>query len=555
MIKKAHDDQSAPISRRRFLGGVGAAALATSVPSAVGPRAAQAQPGAPRFVIREDRFGRLFPDLPPFFRENSARLRAALQDIGKVGGRLDAKDELGDGGEAAAIALIVNPALSANNPNNPAHTAGTTFMGQFIDHDLTFDLTSRLAVLTEPTASPNERDPRFDLDSVYGGGPGLDPELYARNGRTRPTKLRIESGGLFEDVPRNPTDHSAIIADPRNDENMMISGLQAAFILFHNHAVDVVRDSNRNLPSDDVFEKARQLTTWHYQWMVVHEFLPLFIGRAAVNNILQNGRRFYRPRVPFIPVEFQGAAYRFGHSLVRPSYRANLAGDDDGTPFFGMIFDPSGEGQSDPVDLRGGARARRRFIGWQTFFDFGPTFTDGPGNSNPAIRPNKLIDTTISSPLLRLPIGTIAGGVPGDIISLPSRNLLRGITWGLPSGQSIARRIGAPELNGANDAFLRDLRDYDGRERLNLDDSTPLWLYCLREGFVLGDGGTHLGPVGGRIVGEVFIGLLELDQESYLNADRRWKPTLPQRSGRVTGEFKMIDFLTFAGVAPDQRGQ
>src|SRR5262249_58795444 len=104
-----------------------------------------------------------------------------------------------------------------------------------------------------------------------------------------------------------------------------------------------------------------------------------------------------------------------------------------------------------------------------------------------------------------------------------------------------------------NDELLNGLRECDGRERLNLEHATPLWLYCLREGFVLGDGGTHLGPVGGRIVGEVFIGLLELDHDSYLNADRRWRPTLPQRSDRVTGEFKMIDFLTFAGVAPDQR--
>ena len=131
-----------------------------------------------------------------------------------------------------------------------------------------------------------------------------------------------------------------------------------------------------------MFEQARRLTTWHYQWMIVHEFLPLFIGQAMVDDILRNGRRFYRPEVPFIPVEFQGAAYRFGHTMVRPSYRANLAGDNDGRPSSAWSSTPTGEGQADPVDLRGGARARRRFIGWQTFFDFGPTFTDGPGNAD-----------------------------------------------------------------------------------------------------------------------------------------------------------------------------
>jgi hypothetical protein len=294
-------------TRRTFLGALGMGAIASGASGLLAPNAALAQRRqAQRFVIRDDRFGRMFPDLDPFFRENTPHLQAALKDIGKLGGRLDADDDLGTApvernGEQAAINLIANPALSANNPNNPNHTAGTTFMGQFIDHDLTFDLTSRLAVVVEPTQSPNERDPRFDLDSVYGGGPLADPELYVPVSRGRPTKLRIESGGLFEDVPRR-ADMSAIIADPRNDENMMISGLQAAFIMFHNRAVDRLKDDDRRLDSEELFEKARRLTTWHYQWMVVTEFLPLFIGQAAVNDILRNGRKFYSLRFPSSPL-------------------------------------------------------------------------------------------------------------------------------------------------------------------------------------------------------------------------------------------------------------
>src|SRR5262245_14632753 len=375
------------LNRRTFLRGLGAGAVAAGASSVLEPSAAVAQRSRPQvFVIREDRFGRIFPNLRPF-ADTSTRLLNALREIGKPGGMLDAADDLA----AGPVALIADATLSENNPNNPTHTAGTTFMGQFLDHDLTFDLTSRLAVVAEPTESPNERTPAFDLDSVYGGGPLKDPELYVpvpSDSRARPTKLRIGHGGRFEDVPRNNRDRSAFIAVPRNDENMMIAGLQAAFIQFHNKCVDLV-DRDRRLSSEEVFEKARQLTTWHYQWMIVHEFLPHFIGQAMVNDIMRNGRRFYRPETAFIPIEFQGAAYRFGHSMVRPSYRANLAGDNDGSAFFGMVFDPAGEGQADPIDLRGGARARRRFIGWQTFFDFGPTFTD-PGSTNPAIRPNKL---------------------------------------------------------------------------------------------------------------------------------------------------------------------
>ncbi len=101
----------------------------------------------------------------------------------------------------------------------------------------------------------------------------------------------------------------------------------------------------------------------------------------------------------------------------------------------------------------------------------------------------------------------------------------------------------------SSDEVLRELRQY----RLNLEESTPLWLYVLREAAVLANGRT-LGPVGGRIVGEVFIGLLELDRDSYL-WQRGWRPSLPTRTSRVTGDFRMVDFLTVAGVDPTSRGQ
>jgi hypothetical protein len=279
--------------------------------------------------------------------------------------------------------------------------------------------------------------------------------------------------------------------------------------------------------------------------MIVHEFLPLFVGQAMVDDILAHGRKFYRPGVAQIPVEFQGAAYRFGHSMVRPSYRANLAGDNT-KPFFALTFDPKQEGAQDPDDLRGGCRAPRRFIGWQTFFNFGAIPRPGgqTGTLGEDVRPNKLIDTRISTPLFDLPLSTIASGAPPT--SLPQRNLLRHVTWQLPSGQSIARTMGVPALAAAD---LNELNAYE----LGLEDSTPLWLYILKEAEIMA-GGLHLGPVGSRIVGEVIIGLLQLDRESYAWSPR-WRPTLPTTSGRVTGDFRMIDFLTFARVDPTSRNQ
>jgi hypothetical protein len=533
------------IDRRKFLGALGAVA-AFGGSGLYSARSALAQ----RFVLSEENFGRMFPQLEPFFGDRPAKgLNAALVELGKRGGVLDAGDALPASADPAvqaqaAIDLIVNPALSKNNPNNTTHTAGTTFMGQFMDHDMTFDQTSALGEPTDPDDSANTRSPTLDLDAVYLGGPGRSPQLYGHEGSRIKLKVGVLPGSGFEDLPRDGNG-VAIIGDPRNDENIMLAGLHAAVLLFHNKAVDHVKARNRGGDDDEVFQEAQRLTRWHYQWLIVHEFLPLFIGQQRTSNIL-GGRRFYRPRTAFMPVEFQGAAYRFGHTLIRPSYRANRVGNtgrsEPGSPaFFGMVFDAAGEGQADPVDLRGGGRQSRRFVGWETFFDFGlQEFAPGSG---PAVKPNKLIDARISTPLFLLPIQTIAGFDPDQPtpISLPARNLLRGVTWSLPSGQSIARAIGADPLDPS------ELPQFPSDFRLNR--STPLWPYCLQEGFVRAKGLT-LGPVGGTIVGEVIIGLLELDRRSYLAADSHWKPTLPQRDGRVTGDFRMVDFLTFAGVAP-----
>jgi hypothetical protein len=476
-----------------------------------------------------DRFGRIF-NLPAFADLNAASLRPALMAMGQPGGILDARDPLAEG----PVRLITNPELSPNNQDNATHTAGTTFFGQFLDHDLTFDETSPLGVVTAPESAPNSRTPALDLDSVYGRGPTADPRLYDP---ADPDKFRVETGGLFEDLPRTGT--TAVIADRRNDENLIIAGLHAAFLLFHNRVVDRLRAQG----APNVFAAAQQQVRWHYQWIVVHEFLPQILGQALVDDILRNGRRIYRPAAgqQFIPVEFQGACYRFGHSMVRPSYRANLAGDPGGNPatgapaFFGFIFDPAGQGQADPVDLRGGARAPRRFIGWQTFFNFG----DG------AVRPNKRIDTKISSPLLNLPLATIPSQDPPT--ALPQRNLLRHITWSIPSGQTIARALGIQPLWAEHFPELQQFGH-------GLPSDTPLWYYILKEAEVLA-GGQRLAGVGARIVGEVFVGLLQLDPTSYLATNPSWVPTLPRRNGLPTGDFTMIDLLTFAQVDPTSRGQ
>jgi hypothetical protein len=469
-----------------------------------------------------DRFSRMF-DLPSF-AESDQELREALTELGRPGGIMDANDPI----EVGPIRLITEPELSPNNRDNPTHTAGITFLGQFMDHDITRDAGSRLGRPTSLRRSTNLRSARMDLDSVYGGGPDDSPELYDG------FRFRIESGGAFEDVPRDD-EGIAMLGDDRNDENMMISGIQAAFLMFHNA---VLEDIASGTPTESDFDQARQIVQWHYQWIVVHEALPQFVGEEMVDDIVANGRQVYTANTAQIPVEFQTAAYRFGHSMIRPSYRANLAGDN-GEPFFAFIFNADTFGQQNPDDLTGRSRAERRFIGWQTFFDF----EDGE------VKPNKRIDTKMSTPLFQLPIFTLPNDRGEDLgpTSLATRNLLRHITWEIPSGQDVARTMGVDPLSAAD---LSDL----GQLGADLDTATPLFFYLLREADVMADG-LHLGPTGGRIVAEVLLGLLELDNTSYANVAGGWSPTLPQRNGSVGDGFTMADLLTIAGVDPTSRGQ
>ena len=492
---------------------------------------------------QDDTFSRMFPGLPPFAPQTD-EVREQAKRLGVKGGLLDAGDNLTD-----PVLSITDPTFSPNNPNNPSMTAGVTFFGQFLDHDLTLALKAPLLENTPPRQTTNFRTAEFDLDSVYGNGPTGSPELYDTSSgdikfkvEAIPDSDKVSRHGVPRfDLPRDAS-HNAIIGDSRNDENLLISQFHLAMLMFHNAVVDRLRadPANATRSAQDIFKEAQQQVRWHYQWIVLNEFLPLTIGQDRVDEILKHGPRFYKVtdrtqdsffrsprREPLIPVEFAVAAYRFGHSQVRPSYRVNF-GAAPGSEFFAFIFDDSADpNDPDPDDMRGGKRAPRRFVDWQTFFKF----------DDVNFRPNKKIDGKLSTPLMLLPGSRgPAPGLPSDgIQSLASRNLMRHVNFGIPSGQAIARVMGVRALTPAQ---LSELAPF------GMDRSTPLWYYILKEAEVLEDG-VRMGPVGSRIVGEVFIGLLKADKNSYLNVNRSWKPTLPSAT---PGDFEITDLLRFAGV-------
>ena len=258
-------------------------------------------------------FGRMFPSLPPLQASDTAlqALATAMKDP--------------------------NPGDSAGN--NPDVPAGFTYLGQFIDHDITLDLTSIAEKEEDPLATTNFRTPRLDLDSVYGLGPDGSPQLYARNplnGNQPGPKLLIgrnlegpdPAGPFRNDLPRSP-EGFALIGDHRNDENLLVAQTHLAFLKFHNKVVDVLSIGPN--PPADIFAAARKLVVWHYQWMVLHDFVERLTEPGMVAKILHDGRKFYRFKTtPYMPVEFSAAAYRMGHSMVRERYSHN------------RIFNPTG---------------------------------------------------------------------------------------------------------------------------------------------------------------------------------------------------------------------
>jgi Animal haem peroxidase len=493
---------------------------------------------------QDNSFTRMFPDLPPYAPPTDTA-RDQAKKLGEKGGPIDALDNLTD-----PIKSITDPVLSLNNPDNPNMTAGVTFFGQFLDHDITLDPRSPLLEKSNPAKTTNFRTPAFDLDSVYGDGPEGSPELYDVS--SGDIKLRVDTipgselfsrkGAVRYDLPRDPN-NTAILADSRNDEHVVLAQFHMAVLRFHNAVTDHLRKDPAlaDKSAEQVFKLAQRQVRWHYQWIIVHEFLPLTIGQERLDDIMKNGIRYYRvdddsddrrdrrSKDPKLPIEFSVAAYRFGHSQIRPSYRLNF-GPTGGSPFFAFVFDDGQDpNDPDPDDMRGGKRAPRRFVDWQTFFKFDAT----------NFRPNKQIDGKLSSVVMLLPGSRgPAPGLPADgVQSLASRNLMRHVNFGIPSGQAIARKMRLPVLTPAQ---LEVLTPY------GMEKSTPLWYYILKEAEIM-EKGLRLGPVGSRIVGEVFVGLLKADETSYLASRPNWTPVLPSATA---GDFRITDMLTFAGVVP-----
>jgi hypothetical protein len=448
----------------------------------------------------EGRFTRLFPYLP------SARF--AQHDLERLAHEMTApKDTDAD--------------TEPDPEENTGIPAAYTYLGQFIDHDLTFDPTSHLrATLTgaQLRALVDFRTPRFDLDNLYGRGPDDQPYMYKKDG-IRMLLGESMSGKPFDpgavELPRGPSGR-ALIGDPRNDENRIVAQLHAIFLRFHNRVVHKMGGTKHVS-----FQEVRQQVRWHYQWVLVNDFLPTILEKRTYDDVFPGAFRYVTtiPRLrendlELMPVEFSVAAYRFGHSMVRPQYKLNPDIErpifaDDGNDLGGFRPIPAGWA-----------------IDWQLFIGLGH-------GAEPAPQLSYKIDTSLAHPL-----GNLPSRIAKDPSCLALRNLMRGEAFQLPSGQQAARALGVSPIPDKElmigPATAGGVRKPITEVAPGLAGNAPLWAYILSEaqvtswnnasGRVSDQTPIRLGPVGGRLIAEVFASLLRGDHTSYLYAEPRFAP-------------------------------
>ncbi|MDA8869873.1 heme peroxidase family protein [Rhizobiaceae bacterium] len=513
-----------------------------------------------------------------------------------------------------------------------------TYFGQFIDHDITANTDRDVASsqIGGPNLTPvprgqvvteikNLRKGSLGLDSLYGDGPAQD--AFARKleaAMRHPTlkgKMRLDTAidiGGTPDLPADPAvdllrlgrlvdrgtitqadidalpadmregfvnddgtpyRQKAIIGDGRNDENLIVAQLQVAWLRFHNKCVDwIAGRPGAPTSSDALFAQARKLVRWHYQWLVVNEFLPTICDPDIVAEVKAAQAPTYSAfydthagasaeHMP-MPLEFSVAAYRYGHTMVRGryDYNANFGRGADGSDFgnragFAQLFQFTGRGH-DP--LFGFDRLPSNWIiEWERFVRDAPAFPD---------RTARAID-----PLLAPPLKDMLNEPAGVFKHLAERNLRRGHRLNIPIAQACIDAFGGgakgdgyyPSARGSDcktsaieplsEAELTSGATGQAIRDGGFVEQTPLWFYVLKEAEIKGRNG-RMGQLGSRLIAETLIGLVLKDPSSYWHesgADHadgvaRWHPSDgAQPDGEeVTSLAALLRATGQLGIAP-----
>ncbi len=419
--------------------------------------------------------------------------------------------------------------------------AGYTYLSHILAHELTFDRTEGLpSGPMDLKELRNGRSPFIDLGSIYGQGPlSTDHSLYEPDGvRLKVGPVKGPNGTKWNDLPRR-SDGSAIVADERNDENLTTAQTLVALLKFHNKVADFLDHSRPG--GKATFEEVRACVLQHFQSIILHDLVWRLVPDATYSDVLENGRKIFYPdglkngELPTLPIEFALAAFRFGHSMVRSSYRWSKHRQNIS---LSQLFEQTGRNSN----RRFRALGEDWIIDWRNFYDF--SAIEGCERRK-EINFSRKIDTRMTCHLGRLPAGERRHG---EAPNLAVRDLLRGRCLNLPSGQQVAEAcyrehgvfvgcLGSNEFAGLQDRSTREIL-----RKHSLHDCTPLWFYVLAEAEIE-QNGECLGRLGGRILMEVCHGLLEFSEHSIL-ADKAWRPMLPAKR---SDSFSMPDLLHFVG--------
>lgn len=469
------------------------------------------------------RFTRIFPTLSPFVIKMSA-----AQQVG---------------------AAMTSSEVKRGDSNIPA---GYTYFGQFIDHDITRDVTEDVLGKGEnddPVTDAIEqtldadlvqmRSPSLDLDSVYGiptarGGASPRPDgvrfsfaatQAAAGGGNSGKSLTYDLHRGVSELEGRKNNTRVMIPDNRNDENLAVGQMHAAWMRFHNRIATELEKAEPTASPSELFSRARALTTRHYQWIVLHDFLARVCDKGVHKEIVIDVKSDHftatPAEIPAMPLEFSVAAFRFGHTMVRQEYEWNINFSTGG--FFGDApanFEfPTGELQdlslfaftsTSGMLHKDNPLPTNWITDWRRMLDFSDTNLNTNGVTP---QMTKAIDPYIAPGM---------GKLPGEMNNLAVANLRRSGLRGLPCGQDVSRAmpkvkmLSASEMTSGLDPELARLSKH-----FEFDAKAPLWYYILQEGAVRADG-NHLGEMGSRILCETFTALVNASRPSIIQEN--WTP-------------------------------
>jgi Animal haem peroxidase len=465
-----------------------------------------------------------------------------------------------------------------------------TYFGQFVNHDISApvgdvvtrpDLPEPVEIIgaVDPAGLDrrrrgsvpvildefrNEQPDPLSLDSLYGEGPQSADSgiraLYEADGmRFRIGKTRTEDEQVFRDAGHDldlvvhatdapdilRQDGQPLIADRRNDENLIISQLHLAFLLFHNKAVDALQDQ---FPGDapGCFAAARQLVLLHYHWLILHDFLDKLLSPEVLKTPL-SARPQTLPDPKTVPLEFTTAAFRFGHSMVGSSYDFNanfgtgsLLKEDVATlqDLFKFTTQRNMGSDSDATLQL----PDHWVIDWARMSR--PPGADGTSGA-------EKIDLTFASDMLNA-MGASEVAAHGSILF---RNIMRGFHRRIPFGQVLAQAYGVKVLSRTDIRKAFPSGRIDGRGTQTLRDfatenglaqETPAWLYFLCEARIR-EKGERIGATASHLIADTITGLMRHMPTSVLNHQGgTWHPRDSLLKAGPEGLTTIGDLLLYA---------